>query len=180
MSLNKCRGEPARGPKRGPGDCAQQTACTRTYVALTLHCPIVLDAMRGCGCVEGFARGVVRFPVCVLVVSGLSALLLAGLAVVIRKELPEFSNAQKGFESRGTELAGLVFAAGRGLELKQCDGDVSGYPDGRRTYQRWAHWADEDDRVEHGYCTDPIAAPNGRRRLAQHVSDAMGVYVCGG
>ena len=33
--------------------------------------------------------------------------------------------------------AGLVPAAGRGLELKQCDGDVSGYPDGRRTYQRW-------------------------------------------
>lgn len=127
----------------------------------------------GRGCVAGFARTIVNHPFLMLISSGMAFLLVAVLAVVLRPDkLPEFQNAQKGFEPRGTSLAGSVLAPTRGLELQQCSGELSGYDDGRRTYERWASWADMDVRRENGYCTDPTTAVNTRRRASQEDAEA--------
>ena len=123
------------------------------------------------GFVERFASLVVRRPAIMLTVSG-ATFLACGVLAFMRPEKPAFDQAQKGFEARGTGLAGRVFAASRGLERKQCAGVLSLLPlNGtvvQRTYERWAYYSEP----LWDYCRNPDENRIGDRRSLASVAEA--------
>ena len=75
----------------------------------------------------GYARLVVRRPLLVL----LGCIFTCSIVVVgaiFRGILPDFEQVERGFESRGTPLAGQLVAVDRALENAQCAGDISALP----------------------------------------------------
>ena len=75
----------------------------------------------------GYARLVVRRPLLVL----LSCIFICSVFVVgaiFRGVLPDFEQVERGFESRGTPLAGQLVAVDRALENAQCAGHISALP----------------------------------------------------
>jgi hypothetical protein len=77
--------------------------------------------------VTAYAEFVVRRP-CVVLFSCIFVCIGFIGGAVARGVLPEFDKADKGFETRGTPLAGKLYAVDRALEKSQCAGEISALP----------------------------------------------------
>jgi len=123
--------------------------------------PIIVEASRPArGLASILAHQLVRRPMASLGLSVLVAAVLFGGAVGIASatnRLPNFQQAQVGFEPKNTHLSGVAFAHTRGLEQMQCSGTLSGLPDGNRTYFRWARYPDPEYLEHTKYC-QPVGA----------------------
>ena len=122
------------------------------------------------GVIHRFARLIVKRPTLMLVGSGLIFVVLGAVGVFGREEKPAFDQAQRGFEARATAGAGLVFAATRGTEIMQCNGELTAMPfGGERTYHRWASY--QNPTFENTWCKDPNtnAIGSDRRRRSPDI-----------
>mmetsp|Transcript_26478 Transcript_26478/g.67259 ORF Transcript_26478/g.67259 Transcript_26478/m.67259 type:complete len:1192 (+) Transcript_26478:58-3633(+) len=92
----------------------------------------------GSRCVDGYSRAVVKHP-CVMILATIIVVILFLVGAVARGVEPDFDQASKGFEARGTPLAGRLLSMSRGLEMSQCAGDISSLRDSQ-TYHTFAEY----------------------------------------
>jgi hypothetical protein len=92
-----------------------------------------------------YANFIYRHPCICFLISSTLMLTFAGLGLVLRSDRPSFSKADKGFEPRGTAISGKTKAYERHLQDAQCEGAISTFPSGTRSWHRWAINEDDDD-----------------------------------
>ena len=98
--------------------------------------------------VQVYAIFIAKHPCLCYVVSCTVMLTLAVIGFVVRDDYPDFNKADRGFEPRGTVIGGAQKAYERHLQDAQCNGQISSYPDGTRSWHRW-HYNTDDDVANH-------------------------------
>jgi hypothetical protein len=88
---------------------------------------------------------VARHPELCLLVSVAFMLFFGAIGFVLRPEdLPDFSAADKGFDTRGSDLSGAHAAMQPQLQRAVCRGDLTSSADGAPSLERF-YWEDDED-----------------------------------
>ena len=74
-------------------------------------------------------RLVAKAPGCSTILIAILFLAMAALGFLARDEYPDFSDAGRGFDPRGTTMAGKDIAVYRHLQLASCNKEISKQPD---------------------------------------------------
>ncbi|GMH80958.1 hypothetical protein TL16_g08767 [Triparma laevis f. inornata] len=109
--------------------------------------------------VQVYAIFLTKYPCGCYFISCFVMLLLAVLGFIVRDDYPDFNKADRGFEPRGTPIGGAQKAYERHLQDAQCNGEISSYPDGTRTWHRWAYDVDDDVMNHQDFDGDGDADP---------------------